>query len=108
MKTNMLAVVTLVGALVAMPVLALDLQQARSSGAVGERSDGYAEALQGSADAKALVAEVNAKRREEYTRIAQEKGQPVGEVGKVFATQIINSLPAGAQYQAPDGTWKKR
>jgi uncharacterized protein YdbL (DUF1318 family) len=92
----------------AMPAYALDLQGARSSGQVGERLDGYVAARKETADVRSLVAEVNAKRRQEYTRISKENNQSVDVVAKLAAEQIINGLAPGAYYQAPDGSWKQR
>lgn len=94
--------------LFAFPAFALDLQQARASGAVGEQADGYIAALSHSPEVAALVSDVNAKRRQEYARIAKEKGQPVDVVAKLAAQQVIGSLGAGASYQGADGSWKKR
>lgn len=95
-------------AMLAMPAWALDLHQARSSGAIGEKLDGYVTALQSSGEVKALVDEVNTKRKAEYTRISAQNGQPVDVVAKLAAQQIINGLEPGSQYQGPDGSWKKR
>ncbi len=107
MKKQM-ALIALLGMLIAAPALALDLHGARGSGQVGERLDGYAAALAATPDVQSLVAEVNAKRRQEYARISKQNGQPVDVVAKLAAQQIINQLPAGSAYQAPDGSWKKR
>ncbi len=103
-----LALVALLGMLIAAPALALDLHGARSNGQVGEKLDGYAAALNPSAEVQALVSDVNAKRRQEYARISKEKGQPIDVVAKLAAQQIINQLPPGSSYQAPDGSWRKR
>src|SRR5262249_31083120 len=99
--------IALFAMLAAGPALALDLQQARSSGAVGERLDGYVEALQHSPDATGLASDVNAKRKQEYARIGKEKGQPAELVARLAAIQIVKGLPTGASYQAEDGSWKK-
>jgi uncharacterized protein YdbL (DUF1318 family) len=94
--------------LLAMPAYALDLQQARASGAVGEKLDGYVTARQNTPEVQALVSEVNAKRRQEYARISQENGQPVNVVAKLAAEQIINGLERGVYYQNPQGGWQQR
>ena len=87
---------------------ALDLGQARSSGLVGEKTDGYTAVVSGSAEASALVAEVNARRKAEYEKISKQNNQPVSVVAKLAAEQIINGLPAGSYYQGADGSWKKK
>ncbi len=94
--------------LLALPAFALDLQSARSSGLVGEKLDGYVAAMQETAEAKALVAEVNARRQQEYARISAQNTQPVDVVARLAAEQIINKLGPGSYYQAPGGGWQKR
>ncbi len=87
----------------ALPALAIGLQEARSLGAVGEKTDGYVAAIKSSGPVNALVAEVNSKRKAEYTRISKENGQGVDVVGKLAAPQIIKGLPTGSMYQDGDG-----
>ncbi|HAX92230.1 MAG TPA: DUF1318 domain-containing protein [Rhodospirillaceae bacterium] len=108
MKLRFATLLVLLGVLVSMPAFALDLHQARGTGLVGEKADGYAEALKKSPEVTALVAEVNAKRKIEYARISKENGQPVDVVAKLAAQQIITNLKPGSSYQMPDGSWKKR
>lgn len=73
------------------PAYALDLHSARASGAVAETPDGYVKAVKSSPEVDALVAEVNAKRMAEYTRISKQNGQPVDVVGKLAAPQIAKN-----------------
>lgn len=108
MKQGKILALALTCALMASPALALDLQQARGQGLVGEKLDGYVAAVKASPEINALVADVNAKRKEEYARISQQNGQTVSVVGKVAAEQIIQGLPAGSLYHGADGSWKKR
>lgn len=103
-----MTLISTVAALAAFPAFAIDLQSARSSGLVGEKPNGYVEAVKPSPDVLALVGEVNTKRKAEYERISKENGQAVDVVASVAAAQIISKLPAGAMYQASDGSWKKR
>jgi uncharacterized protein len=108
MKSRFATMLILLGLLVATPALALDLHGARSAGLVGEKADGYAQALNSTPDVAALVADVNAKRQQEYARISKENGQPADVVAKLAAQQIITGLSAGASYQTPSGEWKKK
>ncbi len=87
---------------------ALDLQQARTGGVLGERADGYVEVLKASPQAQALAVEINAKRRQEYGRISTQNGQPVDVVARLAAQEIAAKLPAGSMYQAADGGWKRK
>jgi uncharacterized protein YdbL (DUF1318 family) len=87
---------------------ALDLQQARSTGQIGELNTGYVQALQNNGDATALADDVNAKRRAEYSRISAANGQSVDIVAKLAAGQIVKNLGTGAKYQDTNGSWQTR
>lgn len=108
MKTRFLFTLVLLGLLASFPAFAMTLEAARTSGAVGEKLDGYIAALKNTPDVQALVGEVNAKRQQEYARISKTNGQSVDVVAKLAAQQIFGKLPAGALYESPDGGWKKR
>ena len=108
MKCRSLLMLAVLGSLLAFPALAMTLDQARSSGSVGEKLDGYVAALKTTPDVQALVADINAKRKQEYQRISTENGQPVEVVAKLAAQQIINKLASGSMYQSPDNGWKKK
>ncbi len=108
MKRTFIVALFAVGLLFAGQAFALELSQARSQGIVGEKLDGYIAPVKPSADASAVVTEVNARRRAEYEKISKENGQPVSVVAKVAAGTIINGLPSGAMYQAADGSWKRK
>lgn len=95
-------------ALLSFPAFALDLHAARAGGQIGEMNDGYVSVMAKSPDVVALVAEVNDKRKTEYSRISKQNGQPVEVVAKLAAQQIIDGLPSGALYQDASGVWKKR
>ena len=101
-----LKILTLLLVLLSFPAMAMDLQGARAKGIVGEKLDGYVQALEPSA--QGLVDEVNAKRRAEYARISKENGQPIDVVARIAAEQIIGGLPAGAKYQDTNGNWKTK
>ncbi len=104
-RTTVLALVMMCTAL---PALALDLQQARSQGLVGEQMSGYVAAVKPSEGVKQLVADVNARRLQEYKRISKENGQAIELVGRLAAKQIIEKLPKGSLYQDAGGKWQAR
>lgn len=87
---------------------ALDLQQARSTGQIGELNTGYVQALNNGGDAATLADDVNAKRRAEYSRISAANGQSVDIVARLAAGQIVKNLGAGAKYQDASGNWRTR
>jgi uncharacterized protein len=108
MNYRFLTLAFLLNAALSFPAFALDLHQARSSGMVGEKLDGYAAALSATPEVQALVTDVNAKRRQEYERISKQNGQPIDTVAKLAAQEIFAKLTPGSSYQGTDGNWKKR
>jgi uncharacterized protein YdbL (DUF1318 family) len=80
-----------------LPMIAfsMTLGEARASGMVAENDHGYIEAIVNSDEVASLVNEVNAKRREEYMRIAKNTGTSLEEVEKVSAKKIIDTLANG-------------
>lgn len=90
------------------PVHAASLGELRASGAVGERHDGFAVVRQNAAGAAALVAQVNAKRRQIYQQRATQQNTSVAAVGSVYAKQIFANAPSGTWFQSADGAWRRK
>ncbi|MDD4616570.1 MAG: YdbL family protein [Alphaproteobacteria bacterium] len=108
MKFRYISLLAIGAALLALPAWALDLQEARRQGIIGEKLDGFAVVLKPSPEANVLVADINAKRQQEYARISRQNNQPVNIIARLAAREIINHLSPGSPYQAPDGSWMKR
>lgn len=103
-------VVAILLALAPFPAGAQSLDQLRTDGVVGERYDGFAVVRDASAPAgvHGFVAGVNEKRRRIYEdRAAQEK-VPVGQVGRVYATQLFERLPPGSWFLDEAGKWVRK
>jgi hypothetical protein len=88
---------------------ALDLDDAKAKGLVGEKTDGYVAAVAAtpSAEVKALVTDVNAKRKVAYQEVATRNGTDPVEVAKLAAQKLLERAPAGAWIQA-DGRWYQK
>jgi len=88
---------------------ALDLDAAKTQGLVGERVDGYVAAVSTtpSDEVKALVAEVNTKRKAAYQEIAAHNGAAVDEVAKLAAQKLLERAPVGSWIEA-DGRWYQK
>jgi uncharacterized protein YdbL (DUF1318 family) len=109
MKTKKHAWLVALVLAIALPALALDLDEARAKGKVGERADGYVAAVKDDAsdEVAALVADVNAKRRAHYEEIAQRTGAPVEAVAALAGRKLISSAQPG--WFVHDGSaWKKK
>ena len=81
-----------------------------AKGWVGEKPDGFAGLVTSDvpADVKAKVADVNAKRRAEYAKIASKEGTSVQAVGAVFGKKLIARAPSGAYVMNSSGQWVKK
>lgn len=79
---------------------------ARSSGQVGEKPDGYLAAIGGGA--KAMVDDLNIKRKDAYTSEARQQGATVEQVAFVAGCRNILRTEPGEKYQAPNGSWQTR
>ncbi len=102
---KLFAVMSVMVTMAAAPVWAIDLQEARSQGLVGETQAGYVARISGDGEVTKLVNDVNIKRLAEYEKIASVKDQPVDVVAKIAAGKIIASLPDGAKYKDNNGKW---
>jgi len=89
---------------------ALDLGAAKDQGLVGEARTGYLEAVQqpASADVKALIAEVNAKRKEQFERTAEKTNTTLAQVANRFYELAVQRTAPGHYYQDASGNWKKK
>jgi uncharacterized protein YdbL (DUF1318 family) len=98
--------------LVAAPVLAQRdpaYQAARSSGQVGEQTDGYLGVVGSQPQSiHNLVDDLNIKRRANYTQNAQAHSATVEEWAFTQGCILIMNTVPGEKYQAPDGTWATR
>lgn len=108
---NLSLVLGLAGALALLPGAAMAQRDpayaaARASGQVGEKADGYLQALGGGA--RAMVDDLNIKRKDAYTSEAQQQGATVEQVAFVAGCRNILRTQAGEKYQAPDGSWLTR
>jgi uncharacterized protein YdbL (DUF1318 family) len=112
------AVVTVVGAILAVTplwllsrqALAEDLAEAKRKGFLGERIDGYLGVVSANtpADVRAMADEINAKRRAEYADIAGRRGVSVEAVGQLAGQKLINRAAAGEWVLGTDGEWRQK
>jgi len=89
---------------------AIDLQDAKSQGLVGEGNNGYLAAVQtpASAEVKSLIADVNAKRKAQFENTAMKTNTTVLQVSNRFYELAVEKTRAGHYYQDRDGRWKKK
>ncbi|MBH0196693.1 MAG: YdbL family protein [Nitrospira sp.] len=90
------------------PVFALSLEDAKKHGLVGEKSTGYLGLVDpANQDARALVDEVNKKRRQAYQDIARRDGANVSTVESLAGEKAIDKTKPG-NYVEGSGGWIKK
>ena len=91
-------------------VSAASLDQAKSQGLVGEQANGYlgVVAANAPADVKALVSDINQKRKQEYQAIAQRNKTSLDAVEALAGKKAIELTPAGQYVRLPSGQWQKK
>jgi uncharacterized protein YdbL (DUF1318 family) len=76
---------------------------------VGEANTGYLAPIgTPSAEVKALVSEVNAKRKAEFKRTAEKTGATLQQVQFRFYELAVQRTKPGHYYQDPGGSWKQK
>ncbi|MBV1686500.1 YdbL family protein [Novosphingobium sp. G106] len=82
---------------------------AREAGQVGEKMDGYLGVVGGGSPAlRAMVDDLNIKRRAVYSQKAQAQHATVEEYAFTSGCLLIGQTSPGEKYQAPDGSWQTR
>lgn len=85
-------------------------QSARASGLVGEKADGYLGYVSAPSPAiKALVEDINIKRKAAYSKEAMANSATVEEMAFRNGCRLISErTEAGEKYQTPSGAWKTK
>ncbi|PLY02254.1 MAG: DUF1318 domain-containing protein [Desulfuromonas sp.] len=92
----------------AVPVLAIELQDAKEQGLVGETPQGYLEAVVSpNAEVKELLADINGKRKEKYQEIAAKNEIGLDKVEQLAGEKAIEKTPPG-QYVKTGKGWQKK
>jgi len=90
------------------PAFAIDLQQAKDQGLVGETTSGYLEAVSSpSAEVKALIESINVQRKAKFQEIATRNNTSLQAVEQLAGKKAIEKSDTGA-YIKLDGSWQKK
>lgn len=86
------------------------LDGAKAAGQLGEGPDGYLHLVDSGApnDVKALMKDINGKRRQKYQEIAKSRGAPSEAVAAQAGAKLVERAPAGQYVLDAGGKWKKK
>jgi uncharacterized protein YdbL (DUF1318 family) len=90
-----------------LPAVALDLDEAKSAGLVGETNMGYIAAVKPSADVDELVGSINSQRKVYYQEIADKNGISLQAVEARAGLKAIEKTPPGGYINTGDGWLQK-
>jgi hypothetical protein len=85
---------------------AASLGEMLGSGKLGERYDGFVQARDPSA--QGFAADVNNKRRGIYEKRANETGQTVDVVGRIYAAELYQKAAPGTWFLLENGSWVQK
>lgn len=106
-RTALLTALFLLPLLQAPPTWAGPLEDAKVTGEIGERYDGYLGVRRDDAPAsvRTLVKDINAKRKAEYAEVAKRNGIDVEEVGVIAGRKLVRRAEPGEWVMSPKGKW---
>ena len=111
MKANLKLTSLLLALLLALPAAAMTLNEAMSalgeakaSGVLGEKPDGYLGVVRSSQNAEDIASQINQARRAEYHRVAKQNGISVSDVEAIAGKKAIEKTPPGQIIQL-NGNW---
>ncbi|MDV5167537.1 YdbL family protein [Photobacterium rosenbergii] len=94
----------------AFSAIALDLQQAKDQGLVGEANTGLIAPITAlpSLEVRQLVSDVNTQRKKAFNRIAVSHGLTIREVGLIAHKKAVERTSPGNYYQDSSGKWIRK
>ena len=109
-KLTVWTTLALLGLLLAAPVWAITLQEAKEQGLVGEQRDGYVGLVAGTAatEVRDLLSEVNEERRRRYEQIARDNGITVEQVAALAWERAVQATRSGHYLQDENGRWERK
>ncbi|GAA3718245.1 YdbL family protein [Oceanisphaera sediminis] len=89
-------------------VWALDLQQAKQQGLIGEQLNGLVGVVRGSGEVNVIANDINRKRLENYQEIARRTGTSLTVVQSRAGQLNIERTAGGHYIQLADGSWRRK
>jgi uncharacterized protein YdbL (DUF1318 family) len=86
------------------------LGDAKAAGQIGEQKDGYLGLVDAGAPAevRAIIADINARRREKYQAIAEREGTSLEAVARRAGVKLIGRAKPGHLIQDAKGNWVQK
>ncbi|BDF95467.1 MULTISPECIES: YdbL family protein [Pseudoalteromonas] len=107
-RNKKLNIITLLSAFcLSFSAWAISLDDAKNQGLVGEDSSGYLGLVVQNAEAKAVVDEINEKRKAQYLKLAKKNNLSLAQVEALAAAKTIEKTQSG-HFIEVNGEWVKK
>lgn len=92
------------------PGWAMNLQDAKAQGQLGEQPNGYLGMVKAdaAAEVKTLMNDINTARKKEYQSIAQRNNTELNVIETLAGKKAIEMTPSGQYIKLPSGQWVKK
>ncbi|AVE16862.1 YdbL family protein [Pantoea vagans] len=92
----------------AQPAWALTLDEARQAGLAGETLSGYLAARSQDSETLALVQRINARRKQEYQRLAEQNNLSTADIASIAGQKLVGRAAAGEYVRGINGQWLRK
>ena len=90
------------------PAWALTLDEARQAGLAGETLSGYLAARSQDSKTLALVQRINAGRKQEYQRLAEQNNLSTADIASIAGQKLVSRAAAGEYGRGINGQWLRK
>lgn len=90
------------------PAWALTLDEARQAGLAGETLSGYLAARSQDSETLALVQRINAGRKQEYQRLAEQNNLSTADIASIAGQKLVGRAAAGEYVRGINGQWLRK
>ncbi|WP_442796906.1 YdbL family protein [Pantoea vagans] len=103
-----ISAVLLLALAMAQPAWALTLDEARQAGLAGETLSGYLAARSQDSETLALVQRINAGRKQEYQRLAEQNNLSTADIASIAGQKLVRRAAAGEYVRGINGQWMRK
>ncbi|WP_261643531.1 YdbL family protein [Erwinia mallotivora] len=94
--------------LIAPPLMALTLDEARKQGRAGETLSGYIAPLKQDSETLELVSKINQGREQQYRALAEKNNMSTVEVARIAGQKLVERAALGEYVRGLNGKWLQK
>ncbi|PKF61930.1 DUF1318 domain-containing protein [Psychromonas sp. psych-6C06] len=98
-------IIVLIALMFSFSVFALDINEAKEQGLIGEQANGLLGAVESIPEVEALVKRINEQRLDKYSQVANKNEMTVEQISLLAGEKLIKKAPAGQYIKNATGQW---